>query len=465
MTSKMSAIEFRTKLETMMLLVVSLIAGVILGAAAEGSQDCEAITEPGVMFFDVRLPRTAVPGTRTSYVCQAQPIPITSQDDYHAVAFEPLVDNKDLVHHMLMFGCGETYDNSMQLAQARTPHLCGASDNACRFFLVQWSMGVEGQICSPPDAGVRFGLRSISRLSLQIHWNNGNSTEGRTDSSGFRVYYTKRLRKYDVANVQIGQNDLEIPPGQGHYPQTGGCSSECTSQWLQQPIFLTRAHIHMHYIGDGGLLELVRDGRVVEEIVRDRWYDYTRPPAHVLDQPVRVLPGDELRLTCIYNTRDGEKQRNRTIYWGEGSDGEMCYAFITYYPKVENFNQCIKFIDYDICSESGFASFGDCVYPGFLRAFEMGMAAAILDQCGNADSTNTNTYTNSNPRDAIQTGRLCSDACADAIQEVTGHPCMQGRLGKTLRRTQLPELVDWPNVKQIIEQAESLCPSQQHQYM
>ncbi|KAK3761290.1 hypothetical protein RRG08_014301 [Elysia crispata] len=450
MIGESSYFKFRTKLVTLAFaIIVSVTASVT--AVTDGSQECEATKEQDVMYFDVKLPRTTVPGQVTSYVCQTQPIPMTSQHEYHAVAFEPLIDNRDLVHHMLLFGCGETHDTPMQQAQARTPHLCGASDNSCRFFLVQWSMGIEGQICSPPNAGVRFGLKSVSRLSLQIHWNNANSTQGISDSSGFRIYYTKRLRKYDVANLQIGQNDLEIPPGQGHYAQTGGCSGECTSQWLQQPIFLTRAHVHMHYIGDGSVLELVRDGHVVKEIVRDNSYEYTKPPAHVLDEPVKVLPGDELRLTCIFNTRDGEKQRNRTIYWGEGSDGEMCYAFITYYPKVKDFNQCIQFDNYDICTETGFAPLGECVYPGFLHAFEMGMASAILEQCGKVESSSNG--------DNL-TGRLCSAACSDAIQEVTGHPCMQGRVGQNARRTLLPDLVDWAAVKEILDQAETHCPHQ-----
>ena len=43
--------------------------------------------------------------------------------------------------------------------------------------------------------------------------------------------------------------------------------------------------------GVGGVLELVRDGQVVEEIARDTSYEYTSPPAHVLQEPVKVLPG------------------------------------------------------------------------------------------------------------------------------------------------------------------------------
>ncbi|GFO42330.1 DBH-like monooxygenase protein 1 homolog [Plakobranchus ocellatus] len=413
--------------------IVSLLVILNVATAYKGPKRCEATLARDVKHFDVRLSKTSVPNQRTTYVCQAQPIPVSEDREYHAVAFEPLIENKHLIHHMLLFGCGESYDTPTKQAQSYIPHVCGPPDYGCRFFLVQWSMGMDGQICSPPDAGVRFGFKSFKTLALQIHWNNANLTDGMADSSGFRIYYTRELRKYDVGNLQVGQNDLEIPPGQDHYAQTGSCSSECTSQWLSQPTFLTRAHIHMHYTGDGGVLELVRGDKVIQEVVRDLTYNYARPPVHDLQEPVKVLPGDELRLTCFFNTKDGDKRRNRTVYFGEGSDGEMCYAFITYYPNVDHFNQCVQFDNYDVCTENGLASFGECIFDGFLHTFQSGMADAILEHC--------NTKGNKNEEDNIH--KLCSEQCKDAIQEVTEHPCMQDRLGKQARRVLLPQIAAW----------------------
>ncbi|GFN74883.1 DBH-like monooxygenase protein 1 homolog [Plakobranchus ocellatus] len=199
--------------------------------------------------------------------------------------------------------------------------------------------------------------------------------------------------------------------------------------------------------GDGGVLELVRGGQVIQEIVRDLTYNYARPPVHDLEEPAKVLPGHELRLTCFFNIKDGDKRRNRTVYFGEGSDGEMCYAFITYYPNVDHFNQCVQFDNYDICTENGLAPFGDCIFDGFLHTFQSGMADAILEHC--------DTKGNGNEEDNIH--KLCSEQCKDAIQEVTELPCMQDRLGKQARRALLPQIAAWAEESQIIDAADNQC--------
>ena len=97
-----------------------------------------------------------------------------------------------------------------------------------------------------------------------------NSFSNATDNSGMRVYYTQNLRKYDSGNVQIGQNDLEILPGSTYIDQSGGCSSFCTQNILQHPIYITRTYLHMHYLGK---------------------YMYSIPKAHILYINIIVICG------------------------------------------------------------------------------------------------------------------------------------------------------------------------------
>ncbi|CAG5121431.1 unnamed protein product [Candidula unifasciata] len=434
----------------MFALVTTILMLTSTVSSAPKSPICDVTKDPDIKFVDIRLTKTKVPPILTSYVCQAQPIPLAMDVAYHAVAFEPIIENKDVVHHMLLFGCEKSVSED--------PHACSGSDNVCRTFLVQWSMGIQGQICSHPDTGVRFGQDSLHSLSLQIHYNNAKLAAGLADSSGVRVYYTTRLRKYDAGNVQIGQNDLQIPPGVAAFPQYGFCSSDCTNKWLQQPIYLTRAHIHMHYVGDGGRLELVRNGQTVETIINDTTtFDYNNPPAHYFSDPVQVLPGDSLKVTCYYNTRDGGKYRNSTVYWDEGSSGEMCYAFITYFPRVPDFDQCIQFDVYDICSSHG-GLVGGCSFGGFARSFKNILAESILSHCS-LPSTNQNVSTSvvQQKADGLDLRILCSPSCEEAIQQMTGHPCMQNRVGSHMRRVYLAAVDSWQAVKVIIDTAAKHC--------
>jgi hypothetical protein len=47
--------------------------------------------------------------------------------------------------------------------------------------------------------------------------------------------------------------------------------------------------------------------------------------------PVKILPGDEIRTKCVYDTTS----KNATTRFGWGAQQEMCFAFLTFYP-VEN---------------------------------------------------------------------------------------------------------------------------------
>ena len=43
-------------------------------------------------------------------------------ETYHAVAFEPLIGNKDAVHHMLLFGCDHDLGSFVRRFLVIDPH-------------------------------------------------------------------------------------------------------------------------------------------------------------------------------------------------------------------------------------------------------------------------------------------------------------------------------------------------------
>lgn len=79
------------------------------------------------------------------------------------------------------------------------------------------------------------------------------------DSSGIRIYYTPAMRKYELGNVQIGQDDIEIPAGAVRKEVAGGCRNYCTSKLFTKPFYLTRTFIHMHSLG----MELITHQKII----------------------------------------------------------------------------------------------------------------------------------------------------------------------------------------------------------
>lgn len=53
--------------------------------------------------YTVRFPETVVPAKETTYICITFEFPI--DQEYHLVAYDPYIDNRDVMHHTLVFGC------------------------------------------------------------------------------------------------------------------------------------------------------------------------------------------------------------------------------------------------------------------------------------------------------------------------------------------------------------------------
>lgn len=51
------------------------------------------------------MPPFAVPAEVTTYVCYVFALPTDAK--YHVIAAAPLVQNYDVIHHMIIYGCNE----------------------------------------------------------------------------------------------------------------------------------------------------------------------------------------------------------------------------------------------------------------------------------------------------------------------------------------------------------------------
>ena len=58
---------------------------------------------PGTFVHEVRFPETEVPNVETTYMCMLFEFP--SYDDFHIIASTPYLDNEDVMHHILIYGC------------------------------------------------------------------------------------------------------------------------------------------------------------------------------------------------------------------------------------------------------------------------------------------------------------------------------------------------------------------------
>ena len=57
----------------------------------------------GTQNITFRFPPTPVPNTETNYMCMTFDLP--SDDEYHLVATEAYIDNAQVMHHIVLYGC------------------------------------------------------------------------------------------------------------------------------------------------------------------------------------------------------------------------------------------------------------------------------------------------------------------------------------------------------------------------
>ena len=51
------------------------------------------------------MPNYNVPSQRTSYICYPYTLP--TDEDYHAIRFDSIVEHSSVVHHIVLYTCGE----------------------------------------------------------------------------------------------------------------------------------------------------------------------------------------------------------------------------------------------------------------------------------------------------------------------------------------------------------------------
>lgn len=104
----------------------------------------------------------------------------------------------------------------------------------------------------PKEAGLAFGGPDYNPyIRIEVHYNNPDEVGGTIDSSGMRIKFVEKLRKYDAAVMELGleyTDKMAIPPGQLAFPLSGYCIAECTKVALPKAgitVFGSQLHTHL----------------------------------------------------------------------------------------------------------------------------------------------------------------------------------------------------------------------------
>lgn len=101
----------------------------------------------------------------------------------------------------------------------------------------------------PGEVGILVGPTK-QYLVMETHFDNPTREMNRIDTSGLRVYYTDKTRKYEAGSLLLADSLIarsgEIVETGVRYQHT--CPSVCTSR-MSKPINIFASLLHMHTTG------------------------------------------------------------------------------------------------------------------------------------------------------------------------------------------------------------------------
>lgn len=170
------------------------------------------VPEEKVLSTDIRLDDVEIPSKDTTYYCKIQKLPsVLQQRKHHIVQFEPLINSSlhgapyMFTHHMEVFHCEAPVDVEIPLYSGDCSSLPAAAE-VCKRVITLWAMGAS-VFTYPPEAGLPIGGQDYNPyIRIEVHFNNPEMLQGGRDSSGMRIRYVQKLRKYDAQVRDEGDN-------------------------------------------------------------------------------------------------------------------------------------------------------------------------------------------------------------------------------------------------------------------
>jgi hypothetical protein len=243
------------------------------------------------------------------YVCYG--FDVTSAGRRHVIALAPKIDNRTIVHHLLLFQADRSVSG--------TPAPCDGLPPQWRI-VYGWAPG-GGNMMLPPEAGIPHD--ETTHYVMQVHYNNVRHLQGQQDSSGFDFCTTDQLRPHDADTLAFGTTSFSLPP---HSKTDLSC--DWTFPQGTPPLHLFSAFPHLHTLGTTiQTTKLAPGGAAGVSLGGQSSWDFQNQVYQPIDAVVAA--GDTVRTRCAWtNTRD------TTVTYGPWTSDEMCYSFTMYWPKI-----------------------------------------------------------------------------------------------------------------------------------
>jgi hypothetical protein len=252
---------------------------------------------------------TSTEASSEKYVC----VRLTAKTDTYIQSIRPIAP-VGTHHTVLMLGAPDGPD--------------GTTD--CSSALMKPAIYASGVGTQPLDlpAGVAVHVRPGQQLLLNLHLFNATDT-AISGTSGIEILPVEPAAvQHEAGVVLIGKAaGLTVPPNKS--TQTGRCTTPANVT-----VFALAPHMHM--LGSHMKVSYANaDGSGARPLM-DQDYSFDEQRFASLAQPLVSGAGGKITVECSYMNPTGQ-----TVYFGESSTQEMCYALTFVYP-APTVEQCLQ---------------------------------------------------------------------------------------------------------------------------
>ncbi len=332
---------------------------------------------PGERIVDVAMPapyKPAAPGKGTDdYRCFL--LDPRAETDSFVTGVDVVPGDRRVVHHVILFRVAPDQVAAAEAVDKRAPGegwTCfggaglegGGATLEDAPWIGAWAPGGREQVLAD-DIGIP--LPAGSRIVMQVHYNLLAGSAPDVSKARLRISDGSRhlaplettllpapvelpcrpgvrgpLCNRDAAVADVMERfgmrsgqmvaGLQFLCGDGLGPRPGPTQS-CTRD-VQEPATVRAVAGHMHLLGRKIKIEL-NPGRPDARTLLDiPVWNFDDQGARSLRRPVKIRPGDKLRVTCTHDQglRDllpaFKGQPERYVVWGEGTTDEMCLGIV-----------------------------------------------------------------------------------------------------------------------------------------
>ena len=284
----------------------------------------------GTPDLTLQMPKFTPPRTADTYRCFV--LDTRLKQSMWINASQALPGNAAEVHHVLLFLDDTGESIALDGKDGQPGYDCFGGPGFTGNNAIQAAFGgmvgawVPGARVSRLDPGIGQLIPANKRIVMQVHYHpNGHPVEDQT-SVGF-YFAPEGSVKHRMLTLPLVNMKFKIPANVADYQVEAS---------FQVPFFVSGKAIlvapHMHLLGRKIAVNITNPDNSITPLIRIDDWDFNWQGFYTLDKAISVAPNSVLRLTTTYdNTDQNPKNPNypiKPVGWGEGTNDEMCLAFI-----------------------------------------------------------------------------------------------------------------------------------------